>query len=554
MRILFALILSAWFILPAHRANAQFVPGAFDYDELSLLFSQINYTGSARIQGMGGAQVALGGDISSALSNPAGLGFYNRSEFSFTPSVNTLNNRSTYLGNQTNDMRTRFNIDNLGVVFNRTRPDHKPGAWRGGSFAISYSKVAEYNSNVFFSGMNPYNDIIDMFVQQANFQDVNPNQLGGLPRRAFDTYMISEFNDVFSTPQGEVASPFYERTFFWEFPNEDFPTRQSEQIETRGSQNYLSFAGGGNFDDLIYIGAGLNISTLNFIQSKFYREEYPTGSIMQRTSLSETLELDGTGISGSFGVIGRIMDNMTLGVSLITPTYYLFNETYFSRLQAIYNNFNMRDYADLFLANEDLIIPADPAPGYQFTFLDYEENVTLRTENSDISDSDFFEWNLTTPMRINGGLAYFLGKSGFITADIEYVDYSTMNIRGRGVSLFDQNQRARSNFTNTINLRFGGEWRISSFRARAGFASFGDPYRSRAGSGDGNRTRQVVSLGGGYRSNTFFIDLAAVTTFANSLYAPYTVDAVDNPALVRTNFADIQHRDLHFRLTIGFFF
>jgi hypothetical protein len=55
----------------------------------ALIFSQTNAFGStARIQGIGGAQVSLGGDLSSAGVNPAGLGFYNKSAFSFTPSVN----------------------------------------------------------------------------------------------------------------------------------------------------------------------------------------------------------------------------------------------------------------------------------------------------------------------------------------------------------------------------------------------------------------------------------------------------------------------------------
>ena len=64
--------------------------------EQALLFSRQNSGGSARIQGMGGAQVALGGDFSSALSNPAGLGMYNRNEFSITPAVSFNNARGNY--------------------------------------------------------------------------------------------------------------------------------------------------------------------------------------------------------------------------------------------------------------------------------------------------------------------------------------------------------------------------------------------------------------------------------------------------------------------------
>src|SRR5690606_21811866 len=83
MKAKITLLISAWVCFACVKASAQMVPGAYDYHELALLFSQYNYKGTARIQGIGGAQVSLGGDLSSALSNPAGLGFYNRSEFSF---------------------------------------------------------------------------------------------------------------------------------------------------------------------------------------------------------------------------------------------------------------------------------------------------------------------------------------------------------------------------------------------------------------------------------------------------------------------------------------
>ena len=61
-----------------------------------LIFSQSPTAGSARIQAMGFSQVALGGDLSSAFSNPAGLGFYNKSEVTFSPALN-FNSTNSYL-------------------------------------------------------------------------------------------------------------------------------------------------------------------------------------------------------------------------------------------------------------------------------------------------------------------------------------------------------------------------------------------------------------------------------------------------------------------------
>src|SRR5689334_8367256 len=98
---------------------------AQSYPETALLFSRTQAAGSARIQGMGGAQTALGGDYSSALSNPAGLGMYNRSEFTFSPGLSFYNTkagydtRSTDIHNPTvKESMTKFNIPGISFVLN----------------------------------------------------------------------------------------------------------------------------------------------------------------------------------------------------------------------------------------------------------------------------------------------------------------------------------------------------------------------------------------------------------------------------------------------------
>ena len=51
----------------------------------ALRYSQSSLAGTARYISMGGAFGALGADMSSISTNPAGLGIYRRSEFSFSP-------------------------------------------------------------------------------------------------------------------------------------------------------------------------------------------------------------------------------------------------------------------------------------------------------------------------------------------------------------------------------------------------------------------------------------------------------------------------------------
>lgn len=547
MKTFFSLLLSAGFLLTNNFSYGQYIAGALSYHEQALIFSNYNYTGSARIQGIGNTQISLGGDISSALSNPAGLGFYNRSEISITPSYNVFSANSTYISNQTNSSLGKFNIDNLGAVFNRTKDNALPGKWRGGSFAISFSKVNEFNSEINYSGLNPNNDILDFYVQDANIQNVDSDQLGGITFGAFRTYLISEFLDAFIDGNDTTFVPFYERTFFSEFPIESFPTTQSEIISASGSQNQWNFSYGGNYGDFLYFGATLGIQSLRYNIVKQYTEIYPglEGDIVDNSTLTEDLQTEGIGVNGTFGIIARPINQITIGISLITPTYLSMSERYYYSTDANFNNFNMTNYGDYFdfPANYDLIVN----PAADFTTF-FEDNAVLNNKFYD--EESFFDYTLTTPMRINAGATFFVNKNGFITADIEFVDYSTMKLEGKGGSLESENEAIKDLYNSVINLRVGGEWRLKTFRIRAGYNYQPSPYKEEAV----KREIQTFSAGLGYRSSKYFVDLAASYKQFNSIYSRYILDNPDNSLVFQTSFAEIENTNLNFALTVGLFF
>src|SRR5688500_7572759 len=75
----------------------------------ALRYTQLGFGGTARIQGIAGAQHALGADAATMAGNPAGLGLYRRSEFTFSPGF-TFNDTKSQLGNtNTPDARNNFN-------------------------------------------------------------------------------------------------------------------------------------------------------------------------------------------------------------------------------------------------------------------------------------------------------------------------------------------------------------------------------------------------------------------------------------------------------------
>src|SRR5258706_5153114 len=172
--------------------------GAQTYAEEALIFSRINPGGSARIQAMGGSQVALGGDYSSAFSNPAGLGFFNRSEATFSMGTNFNNSTSSYLGNSTNDSKSNFNIPGFSVVFHN---DKNKGKLVSGNFALSFTRTNNFNQNFTYQGTNPHNSLIDYFVDQSNGSTPDQFYENGysyytLQKLAFNNYLIGPMSEI----------------------------------------------------------------------------------------------------------------------------------------------------------------------------------------------------------------------------------------------------------------------------------------------------------------------------------------------------------------------
>ena len=546
------LILSAGMILSNFVTQAQFINGAIEYPELAHLFSNYQYQGSARLQGAGGAQVSLGGDISVALSNPAGLGFYNRNELTITPGFVMKNTDTNYLGTSTNNNTNKFYFGNFGAVFNKKRDDFIPGAWRGGSFAISYSRVNDFSNQIIYQGANTQNDIVDYYVADANLQDVDPGDLTGFTRGAYDTYLMSEFVDIYSNGDNRL---FYDRTFFTEFPTDALPTQQKEVIDTDGSQNQWTFAYGGNFNDRIYVGASLGIMSVKYNVSKSYSEIYPNEAqdIVLNSATLEELDLSGTGVNGTFGIIGRPLNTLTVGFSLITPTLININERFINQMQVLYKTFNMANYGDYFDANYDLMINSRPPDVAEVGYIAESDPPILDQEFTGDLEATAFEYKITTPLRLNAGATFFFHKNGFLSADIEWVDYSKAKLDGKEASLEDQNQITKELYQSVLNYRIGAEWRYKKFRLRGGFAYMPDPYRAPANT---ERNRMNITGGLGFRSGKFYADLAVISTMTDSEYAPYIFDpSIEGSAdYIQTNYAQLNQQNLNMLLTVGLFY
>ncbi|MTI32672.1 OmpP1/FadL family transporter [Xanthovirga aplysinae] len=476
----------------ANQAKAQ-------YEDQAALFGQSLNGGSARIQGMGGAQISIGGDLSSIQSNPAGLGFYNRSEFSITPTLGVNSSNTNYFGNKTYaDNSSGLDLGNVSIVFNNSRDNGGP--WRGGSFGISYNQTNNFYNRFSYSGINPQNSIADFFAQQSNgwTEDQIRNGQADLIWAAYENYLINPVDgeDALWGRTGEIEGK----------------SLQEETVTTRGSQSQWNFSYGGNYDDKIFFGAGIGITSINYRQDKSFDEYFDEGSLA-RNFLDESTIVNGTGINATLGVIVKPTDNLNIGVSLVTPTYYNMSDQYFATLGSDYLETNDAD-ADSFTTDTDIFVS---------------------------------DYRYRTPAKVSGGLSYFIGKVGFITADIDYVDYSSMRYSSDDFSVSDYNQNIQDIFRPAVNIRLGGEARLNMFRLRAGFANYGTPYENSEILSD----RQAYSLGGGIKVREKYVDLALVQSRYKSTYNPYFVEGNE---VGDTPVASVKNVDTQLVLTFGWYF
>src|SRR5690606_17953316 len=288
------------------------------YVDLAQQFSQREITGSARMQGRGGVSSSLGGDVTSAIKNPAGLGFFNRSELSFSPSIGFHNTNAKYLGRNSDDFKTNFNFVHLGVVLNNTKQNPE-GAWRGGSFGISMNRINDFHSQIRYSGRNSENDLVSAVLNEANQIGIPENADPSdflfdnkyfLPYLAYDTYLIDAYEEDFWKFDSQI-----------DFPTEDHPVHQSGSAAVKGARYVTNFSYGGNFADKFYFGLGIGISTINYEIRRTYTE-IPSETVLNYLSLIDFRQINGSGFNTNLGVIYRPTSFLTIGLSYTSPTYY----------------------------------------------------------------------------------------------------------------------------------------------------------------------------------------------------------------------------------------
>jgi Long-chain fatty acid transport protein len=447
-----------------------------------LRYSQTFLKGSARFTAMGGAFGALGGDMSSFMINPAGVGVYRSSEFTFSTGIFNSNQKIDYRGDRSFDGHTSANVGNAGVVlnlFNNPNQDLK-----NFNIGISYNRVNDFNQNTFLTGVNNQNSITDYFAESSYGVSVKDLRLKDPYQTnapwnsilAWKTYLIDPIQNTGDTIS--YRSPLKQGDAVF----------QDQWEEVRGFNDVVNVAFGGNVMDVLYVGGSLNITNINYHSSKYYHEQAANGntSNFNELNFNEFYNAYGTGVSLGLGVILKPIQELRIGVSYQSPTWNSIDEDYSAYM------------------NSTFIIPNENG------FAEYDTPINT------------FSYRISSPQRLTGSLGFILGNYGIISADVDWVNYADMRIHGSNAyrSLFSSiNNSIDNSFRNTVNARVGGELKLDKFALRAGYQYYQNPYNKDFINSD-NATN-VYSAGFGYRTRSFFLDFAYSLMTMKNAYSLY---------------------------------
>ena len=478
---------------------------AQSYVEEALLISRIRSGGTARIQAMGGVQNALGGDISSAFYNPAGLGMYNRSEFSITPAYGINNFTSSNLGNSQSETKGTFIVPNIGVAFHSAK-DGSKGIW-GGTFAINFNRINDFNETFSYSGTNENNSIIDYFLYSADGADVSQFSSSGFN---YNTPTGLGYFNFLIGPQNILNPPGPSNQYFTDVTGKPI---QKEVVRNSGAQNQWSLSYGANIADKLFVGGGIGFTSIHYKSEKTYSETFDDpAQPMSQMELIEKLTLDGSGINATLGIIYRPVDKFQIGFSAATPTSYDINDVYNASMKSTWRSF------------------------------EYQPGKILNSEEA-ATDDLMSTYSLITPWRLTWGMTYFFQKHGFISADAEWLNYGKTKYSGDDDYSGD-NEDIRNLYKSVVNLRVGGEYRIKNYRLRAGYSLMPDPFSAQQNSVD--RAISSISMGGGYKKSNYYVDLALIFGSGDNSYRPYSLNYEFDPLVT------LKKKSTTIMITVGF--
>lgn len=491
-------------LFAALSANAQET-----YENAKLAGEDLN--GTARYVGMGGAMEALGADISTIGSNPAGIGLFRHSNVSLSAGLLMQSDGKEF----SNGKKTNLSFDQIGGVYT-TRTGQKSFL----NFGFNYHKSKNFDYILNAAGsLNGSSQNKQSYIKGILANENSGGFFVGKDKKGQNVGYVEA--PSLNNPSPNVASTWSQIDYlYWNslipssagvFNYEKATGYTLDRAHTGYIGNY-DFAVSGNLNDRVYLGLTFGMKDVNYKGYSEYRENLNNaGGVLVRDERKVT----GSGFDITAGVIVRPVAEspFRIGAYVKSPTWY-----------------------DLTTSNT--------------TGLVYAQG----TKNKESYISNSYDFKMWTPWKFGFSLGHTIGNNIALGATYEYENYANINSRVNNGGYYDyyydqyyessipdknMNAHTKEVLKGVSTLKLGIEYKpVSNVALRMGYnyvgakyasdrqkdpglASFGTAYSSTTDYtnwGEINR----FTLGVGYQVKKFNIDLAYQYSAQKGSFAPFS--------------------------------
>lgn len=459
-------------LFAALSANAQET-----YENAKLAGEDLN--GTARYVGMGGAMEALGADISTIGSNPAGIGLFRHSNVSLSAGLLMQSDGKEF----SNGKKTNLSFDQIGGVYT-TRTGQKSFL----NFGFNYHKSKNFDyilnaaGSLNGSSQNKQSYIKGMLGdQKVGGFNVGKNKdgqnIGYVDAKSSDVaYTWSQIDYLYWNSLIPGSNGLY---------NYEKATGYTLNRAHTGYIGNYDFAVSGNLNDRVYLGLTFGMKDVNYKGYSEYRENLNNaGGVLVRDERKVT----GSGFDITAGVIVRPVAEspFRIGAYVKSPTWY-----------------------DLTTSNVTRLVYASGTSS--------QEKGVPNSPNS-------YDFKMWTPWKFGFSLGHTIGNNIALGATYEYENYANINSRVNNGGYYDyyydqyyessipdknMNAHTKDVLKGVSTLKLGIEYKpVSNVALRMGYNYVGAKYAS-----DVQKDPGLASLGTAYSSTTDYTNWGEINRF-----------------------------------------
>ena len=489
------------------------------YENTKLIDNDLN--GTARYVGMGGAMEALGADISTMSTNPAGVGLFRKSKVDGSLSVTSQEKYKSF-GNAD---KTALSFDQLGIVYSMKQ-------WNGSylNFGFNYRKSRNFNQ---------------LLGAASALNGASQNKLTYLKLSKGVVESTSDLNytQVDDLYAGHLLYNEADKSYYY-YPADRY-------IFDSGDKGYIGeydFNVSGNLGNRWYLGLTVGIHDVHYNGYSEYAEHLEENAEgIDNMALIDSRKITGTGFDVKLGAIFRPIEEspFRIGAYIHTPTFYDLTSSNYTVLT---------DGKDAFNSSESLSFRVNTPWKFGLSLGHTVDNVLAlgaTYEYADYGSMDSRE------------------KDGYYYDNLYGDSYETSS------SDKSMNRHTERTLKGVHTLKVGGEVKVAPhFAVRAGYNYLSGMYDMNDGYKDGTiysqgsfyasqtaytnwKATNRLTCGVGYSFNNFNIDFAYQYSTTKGEFHPFMnyFAGADEPE--NNNVAsgvDVKNNRHQFLMTVGYRF